>query len=179
MSTTISFTKVHDTHSNADLFVNSGGEIFLKGKYEGYGSTARISDLDTEFVKHVYHLQTKYTTDVYRFYGFREGRKHGIRLMFEFMYFRDEHHKVQAILKNLAAEVGANVQNMSDYPHCDKFMPRGATQWQYGANHGRLERQVEFFFDVTDLTTRQVGNLIKRTNAAMKDIWPKYGVSVI
>jgi len=99
-----------------------------------------------------------------------------INLVTEFIGFCDQ----EDFWKNLyatAKEIGAEVSTMSEEEHLDHFKPADE-EWQYGPNHGRLERQVEVIWNVYGKSVDEVKKMIEELNPKLENIWEKAGVGV-
>jgi len=100
------------------------------------------------------------------------------KMVTEFIAFLDDHFawlKIYTISQNLEADI----QVMREGKHIDQSRPADQEHWDYGPNHGHVERQVEFSWDVTDLTIRQINTLIAKAKEATGEIWEAYGVGIL
>lgn len=142
---------------------------------------ANLSDLEPhekDFVKKVYGLQTRYETGRFRVYAeIRQNNEQAIVLVTEFQAFL-ENAEFWQNLDETAKNLKAHVWFMREEPHNDKFMKFGDTEWQYGENHGKMERQVELSWRIEDLNTRQITALRNKIKAATEQL-QEQGVCVI
>jgi len=114
----------------------------------------------------------------FRVYACTEKGKLVTVLATEFIFFVDDKEAKDAIYKT-AKEVVAKPETMREDKHTDKSRPETQKHWNYGPNHGRMERQVQFIWNVTALTVNQIKAFIEDLKQETHAIWDKYGVGVL
>lgn len=143
----------------------------------------------------VWGLQKRVNDDRFRVYGGRNGDKTWIALCTEFVAFTDDKDPVDVKfwqdLQGFVALYGAEIHVMSEDPHSDSHWNDALPGHEYdppegredrlikGENHGRMEKQVEVLWRVTDLADDAIVRCKEIYAAASQAMWPLRGVSVI
>lgn len=141
------------------------------------------------------HLQELNTARFRIYGGIKKDGTPWIRLVTEFCTFMDK-KRTWSLINGIAKELKAKVWILSEMPHNDKYAPPQGrcgekilketiisngkrVHWACGPNHGRMERQVEFSWQVLKKSEAQIKAMIKRLRKATEEIWEEYGVGVI
>lgn len=162
---------------------------------EAFDTDARenLKPEEYEITKKIWDFQSL-NTDRFRVYGgIKSTGKPWIVLTTEFIAFSDNKDFWQKI-HSLKKDVNAKVFVMSEEEHLDSYSPPQHTEgevidtekeptefgpWAHGPNHGRMEKQIEFSWDILSLSKDEVKDKIKHLATLTKDIWKTGGVSVL
>lgn len=128
--------------------------------------------------------------------GITTAGKPWIILTTEFCDFCDQ-KEFWTALRKVARELGAKVATIRHDEFMDHYAPpRGVegekildetwtrddgsvVHFAHGPNHGRMERQVELRWNVTELSLPQLRRFIKKIDKPTLDLFHQHGVSVI
>jgi len=133
--------------------------------------------IDAFMVKSVLEKQS-INNSRFRVYAVTKERRFITILVTEFVAFSDDSPAWTKIFK-ASRDLCARIEVMSEDKHLDKHKRDGEKHWNYGSNHGRMEKQIEFVWDVTSLTMRQINALVDRARKGTEEIWKAYGVDVM
>lgn len=153
------------------LGINSMGEVYLGGEY--------VTDMSVLLPRQKLLLKkwervAPITTDLVRFYA--NGDK--LTMNTEFCALLRDKEGWRAI-KTFVKEMGMTMEEMETRKHEDKWKKNDGP-WQTGPHHGKWERQVDCFVDITGLSITQVKKLKEELLAKAEQTGAdKYWVSVI
>lgn len=104
-----------------------------------------------------------------------------IKMVTEFMNFVDQKEYWKE-LKKAVKKWGANLTELYEDKHMDHSILNYGTPEEkhvYGENHGRMERQVEVWWDITTLTKKEVKGLMDKMADATQGYWDATGVNIL
>jgi len=179
--------------SNA-LIVNGLGEVFVNDQYIAAVSSIKITPEMTsadvqrafneallshvpdhaELIRLIWDAQAEFNNDQCRVQHWAGETRVGV----EFKWFDDE-GDLRAQVYAVAADLSAEILILDQSVHVDKFMPSGATAWQYGKDHGRPYTQVELSIPIKDPTMEKIKKAFEDISLATFNIFQATGVGVL
>jgi hypothetical protein len=160
-----------------NMTVNSIGEVYLgKAPLDLPLQAGFLSEADTKTVSRIDKLQ-RINDGRFRIYGGRRGGREWIRLVTEFTAFEGDRQFWKDV-KALARKVGAEIETLDRRKHLDRVSHDNGKTWINGKDHGRPERQIEFFVDVRGLSVAGVRKKRRALAKATKGLWKRAGICV-
>lgn len=143
-----------------------------------------------DFYQRVTNLQTL-NEGRFRVYGRKMGEsfdaEEKIILVTEFQHWMDDEAFWEHV-NQVAAENDCEINVMHEDKHLDHSWRTdddgNKIDERYGENHGRMERQVEFYIDITEISKSRHAifdllQQIERMTEITKDLWNEAGVGVL
>lgn len=200
---------MHQYRDKESIHVNSCGEVDAGGLYIGGVNTFdleqklgrklvkkdvedaidekvknQVSAKEFELYQRITHLQGKFQTSQWRFYGRVRNDKPSISLCIEFIYFLSE-EGIREKINGFARDYKGKVLTMYTGKHLDKWWnagdpePHTDANAHYGPDHGRPEKQVEVVFEVWKKSDDDIKDKIGRMSLQVKTLFKKAGVNII
>lgn len=120
----------------------------------------------------------KQNTDKFRVYGWIVGGKEKIILVTEAIALR-KNDSFWELLNDFAEREKAKIELLHESRRIDESTNTKTGIVTRGPGHGKMERQVEVVWDITDYNPQKLKRFISYIEPKIEWYWSKYGVSVI
>lgn len=130
-----------------------------------------------DFSKKVFEFMRLANFGRFRVYGEMKDGKENIVVVTEFQAFVDQTDFWDR-LKERAVQLHARIWIMREEPHMNQFKRRDQMEWQYGPDHGRLERQVELSWQIQDKSPVAFKRFLGRIRKLTNELFTEQGVGV-